>query len=95
MVTAKGITSGYVPLGAVLVTADDRRASSTAGPTASRSATPTPATRPRCAVAMANLDLIEGEGLVERAGALGDADARAAWRRSRTCRWSARCAASG
>ena len=70
VVTAKGITSGYIPLGAVLVT--DAVAAQldlgadgfpigytyTGHPTA-------------CAVAMANLDLIEREGLVERSEALG------------------------
>jgi len=71
IVTAKGITSGYVPLGAVLI----------AGPVAAEldrgpdgfpigytySGHPT-----ACAVAMANLDLIEARGLVARATELGE-----------------------
>ena len=46
IVTAKGITSGYMPLGAVLVT-DAVAEVLGAGPRASRWATPTTATRPR------------------------------------------------
>jgi len=64
IVTAKGITSGYTPLGAVLVSDDIADVVTEEGfpmgftynghPTA-------------CAVALANLDVIEGEGLLERA----------------------------
>ncbi|GAA0903872.1 aminotransferase family protein [Virgisporangium aurantiacum] len=69
-VTAKGLTSGYVPLGAVLVSTEvaarlDR------GPDGfpigyTYSGHPT-----ACAVAMANLDVIERDGLVERSASLG------------------------
>jgi adenosylmethionine-8-amino-7-oxononanoate aminotransferase len=70
VVSAKGITSGYVPLGAVLVSDEVARHldlgadgfpigyTYTGHPTA-------------CAVALANLDIIEREGLVERAEDLG------------------------
>jgi putrescine aminotransferase len=70
VVSAKGITSGYLPLGAVLVSAAVAEQldlgpdgfpigyTYTGHPTA-------------CAVALANLDLIEREGLVERAAQVG------------------------
>jgi putrescine aminotransferase len=71
LVTAKGITSGYIPLGAVLVSGQvgehlDRGHDGfpigytyTGHPTA-------------CAVALANLDIIEREGLVERSRSAGE-----------------------
>ena len=71
VVSAKGITSGYVPLGAVLVSSEVAGKldlgpdgfpigyTYTGHPTA-------------CAVALANLDIIEREGLVERAAELGE-----------------------
>ncbi|HEY6797470.1 MAG TPA: aspartate aminotransferase family protein [Kineosporiaceae bacterium] len=69
MVTAKGLTSGYIPHGAVLVTEDVAAALTDGGglplgytytghPTA-------------CAVALANLDIIEREGLLANAVAVG------------------------
>jgi putrescine aminotransferase len=69
IVTAKGITSGYIPLGAVLV-ADDvaevlgRDHGFPMGYT--YNGHPTAA-----AVALANLDIIEREGLLERAVTMG------------------------
>ena len=69
IVTAKGITSGYIPLGAVLMT-DAVADVLEAGPGFPIGYTynghPT-----ACAVALANLDLIEAEGLVERANEIG------------------------
>ncbi|QKV97098.1 aspartate aminotransferase family protein [Streptomyces sp. NA02950] len=70
MVTAKGITSGYVPHGAVLTTEEVAAEVTgdhgfpigytyTGHPTA-------------CAVALANLDIIDREGLVANATAIGD-----------------------
>ena len=70
MVTAKGITSGYVPLGAVLVS--DRVAEQLDkgddGFPIGFSYTAHPVS---CAAAMANLDILERDGLVERADSLG------------------------
>ena len=69
---AKGITSGYVPLGGIGVS-DRIRAVINGVPPAQRwmhaftySGHPT-----CCAVALANLDIMEGEGLVERAKVSG------------------------
>jgi PLP-dependent transaminase len=68
MVTAKGLTSGYFPLGAVLVS--DRVAEMLDGQSFRHGFTynghPT-----GCAVALENLAIIEREGLVERARELG------------------------
>jgi adenosylmethionine-8-amino-7-oxononanoate aminotransferase len=71
VVTAKGLTSGYVPLGAVLI-AGAVAAELDRGPDGfpigyTYSGHPT-----ACAVAMANLDVIEGRGLVDRATELGE-----------------------
>jgi putrescine aminotransferase len=70
MATAKGITSGYLPLSAVLV---GKRVSETLIEQGGEfyhgftySGHPV-----ACAVALANLDIIEREGLVERAGIQG------------------------
>src|SRR4051794_36704440 len=69
MVTAKGITSGYFPLGAVLIS--DRVMELLEGQAFRHGFTynghPT-----GCAVALENLAIIEREGLVERARELGD-----------------------
>ena len=65
MTMAKGITSGYVPLGATMVSdeiADDARSAAAT----SRTASPTAAIPATCAAALANLDIIEREKLVER-----------------------------
>jgi L-2,4-diaminobutyrate transaminase len=72
MTVAKGITSGYVPLSACLVSEPIWRvlADRAAGPFQhgyTYSAHPLAA-----AVAMANLDVIEDEGLIERAAARGE-----------------------
>ncbi|MEJ3748498.1 aspartate aminotransferase family protein [Actinomycetes bacterium KLBMP 9797] len=70
VVTAKGLTSGYAPLGAVLVRAEigetvaGRDAYLFHGHTYSGHAT-------ACAVALANLDLLEREELVHRAAIVG------------------------
>jgi adenosylmethionine-8-amino-7-oxononanoate aminotransferase len=73
MSVAKGITSGYQPLGAMVVSRPIAEALNSA-PYAQRwmhaytySGHPT-----CCAVALANLDIIEREGLVARAEQLGD-----------------------
>ncbi|HMJ34483.1 MAG TPA: aspartate aminotransferase family protein [Baekduia sp.] len=70
VLTAKGITSGYLPLGAVLCGERVRQTmwAGDAGPFRhgyTYSGHPS-----ACAAAMANLDIIEREGLVERVGAL-------------------------
>ena len=69
---AKGVTSAYLPLGGVMVSREIHRSIQEA-PAAERfmhaatySGHPT-----CCAVGLANLDILEREGLVERAGALG------------------------
>ncbi|WP_433236272.1 aspartate aminotransferase family protein [Actinomadura nitritigenes] len=70
IVTAKGLTSGYAPLGAVLVRADIAEAA--AGEGAYFFHGHTYSGHPvSCAVALANLDLIEKEGLVERSREIG------------------------
>ena len=68
VVLAKGITSGYLPLGGVIVSdavaepfwaeAGRRRCSATARPT--------PGHPTCCAAALANLDILEREGLIAR-----------------------------
>jgi PLP-dependent transaminase len=70
IVTAKGITSGYAPLGAVLMTdAVSERLQADHGFPHGYTYTGHPTS---CAVAMANLDIIEREGLLERAKSTGE-----------------------
>jgi len=64
IVTAKALTSGYVPLGAVLV---HDRVVELLGGTAFRHGFTYNGHPVGCAVALANLDIIEREGLLERA----------------------------
>jgi putrescine aminotransferase len=64
IVTAKGITSGYAPLGAVLVSDEIFDASTAEGFPMGFTYNGHPTT---CAVALANLEVIESEGLLERA----------------------------
>lgn len=73
---AKGVSSGYLPVGGVIVSggvaatiASDREAVLRHGHTYSGHQT-------CCAAALANLDLTEDEGLLERAGHVGDRLAR-------------------
>jgi len=69
LVTAKGITSGYVPHGAVLVTDEVADAvTSERGFPVGFTYTGHPTA---CAVALANLDIIENEGLLPNASAVG------------------------
>jgi len=73
MTFAKGITSGYVPLGGVGLS--DRVAETIrrgAGKTKWNHAYTYSGHPTACAVALANLDIIEREGLVERAAVLGE-----------------------
>ncbi|WP_031464334.1 aspartate aminotransferase family protein [Sciscionella sediminilitoris] len=70
VVTAKGITSGYLPLGAVLTSGEvgevlGREHGFPVGYTYNGHPT-------ACAVALANLNIIEREGLLERATKIGD-----------------------
>ncbi len=70
IVTAKGITSGYIPLGAVLVSSEiagvlEQDHGFPIGYTYNGHPT-------ACAVASANLDIIERESLLERAVTIGD-----------------------
>ena len=69
IVTAKGLTSGYFPLGAVLV--GDRVLEMLDG-TAFRHGFTYNGHPTGCAVALENLAIIEREGLLERARTLGD-----------------------
>src|SRR3972149_2914922 len=70
---AKGVTSAYLPLGGVMVSREIHAAIAEAPPAerfmhaATYSAHVT-----CCAVALANLDILEGESLVPRAATLGD-----------------------
>ncbi|NRQ33920.1 aspartate aminotransferase family protein [Nonomuraea sp. NN258] len=68
LVTAKALTSGYVPMGAVL--AADRVQDMLGGQPLMHLFT-FGGHAAAAAVALANLDLIEGEGLIERAAELG------------------------
>jgi len=68
LVTAKGITSGYMPLGAVLVTAPIRDVVTSSGFSSGFTYTGHPTS---CAVALRNLELIEAEGLRDNARELG------------------------
>jgi adenosylmethionine-8-amino-7-oxononanoate aminotransferase len=71
---AKGVTSGYQPLGGVLVgqrVQEPFWAGSTAGPTFMHGYTYS-GHAAACAAAQVNLDIIEGEGLVERVAAMED-----------------------
>jgi len=68
IVTAKALTSGYVPMGAVLV--HDRPVDMLEG-TAFRHGFTYNGHPVGCAVALANLEIIEREGLVERAATVG------------------------
>ena len=68
---AKGVTSGYQPMSGVVVSADvaDRLAEPEAVLRTGYTYSGHPGA---CAAAVANLAIIEREGLVERAGAIGD-----------------------
>ena len=71
IVTAKGITSGYVPLGAVLMREEIGEA--LAGGEANFFHGYTYSGHPlACAVALANLDLLDSEGLLKRSLTIGD-----------------------
>lgn len=70
IVTAKGITSGYAPLGAVLLS--DEVGGVVAGGDGFAHGYTYFGHPVGCAVALANLDLIEKEGLVSRASTIGD-----------------------
>jgi putrescine aminotransferase len=68
IVTAKGITSGYTPLGAVLVTDEIAEQISAEGFPMGFTYNGHPTS---CAVALANLAIIESEGLLQRARETG------------------------
>ena len=68
IVTAKGITSGYAPLGAVLISDEIAAAITGEGFPMGFTYNGHPTS---CAVALANLDVIEGDGLLERARETG------------------------
>jgi putrescine aminotransferase len=68
--TAKGLTSGYAPLGAVLMT--DEIAEVLTGPESFFHGHTYFGHPVCCAVALANLDLIENEGLLQRATQIGE-----------------------
>jgi adenosylmethionine-8-amino-7-oxononanoate aminotransferase len=70
---AKGITSGYVPLGGIGVSDQIRQAFETTPPEKRWMHAYTYSGHPTCcAVALANLKIIEVEGLVERAAEMGN-----------------------
>jgi putrescine aminotransferase len=70
---AKGITSGYIPLGGVGVSDKVRAAIDDVPPEKRWMHAYTYSGHPTCcAVALANIDIIEREGLVERAAVLGE-----------------------
>ncbi|MFI7317094.1 aspartate aminotransferase family protein [Streptomyces venezuelae] len=69
LVTAKGITSGYVPHGAVLVT--EEVAAAVTGPAGFPIGFTYTGHPTACAVALANLDLIEREKLLDKATTTG------------------------
>lgn len=71
VVTAKGLTSGYLPLGAVLVS-DRVAAHLDSGPDGFPIGYTYTGHPTACAVALANLELIERECLVSRAAELGE-----------------------
>lgn len=91
IVTAKGITSGYVPLGAVL--ASDEVSESLSRDVGFPMGFTYNGHPTACAVALANLEIIEREGLLARAGRRG-ACCSTAWRRCPSSRSWAKCAAS-
>ena len=69
---AKAVTSGYIPLGGVIASKRVHDAMQSAPGDQKFMHAATYSGHPVCcAVAMANLDIIEGEGLVERAGVMG------------------------
>ena len=69
---AKGITSGYVPLGGMQVSDEIRDVLFSAPPSEKWMHAFTYSGHPvACAAALANLDILEGEGLTERAAAMG------------------------
>ena len=69
---AKGVTSAYLPLGGTLVSAPIHDAIRDAPPAERFMHAATYSGHPACcAVGLANLDILEGEGLVERAAELG------------------------
>lgn len=72
MAFAKGITSGYLPLGGIQIADKIREVIMTAPPAERWMHAYTYSGHPTCcAVALANLDVIEREGLVARAGQMG------------------------
>ena len=88
---AKGLTSGYAPLGAMV--ASDRLMEPFLGPGASFLHGFTFAGHPvSCAVAMANLDVFEGEQILAARGSPTSRPSGAPSKGSPTCRSSATCA---
>ena len=72
MVFAKGITSGYLPLGGLQVSDEIADVINTASSSERWMHSYTYSAHPTCcAVALANLDIIDGEGLVEQAANRG------------------------
>ena len=67
---AKGVTSGYMPLGGVLVGRRVREPFWDSGAAVFRHGYTYSGHAAACAAAMANLDILEGEGLVERVATL-------------------------
>lgn len=69
---AKGVTSAYLPLGGVMVSQEIHRSILEAPAPQRFMHAATYSGHPTCcAVGIANLDIMEGEGLVERAGVIG------------------------
>ena len=91
---AKGVTSGYLPLGGVIVGARRRAVLGRAGAPDSATGPPTRATR-LLRAALANLDLIEDEDLMARAARASSVRCSPRWRKvAPTIRSWTRCAAA-
>ena len=93
---AKGITSGYVPLGGIGVSDRIRDVINSVPPGKRWMHAYTYSGHPTCcAVALANIDILEAEHLVERAASSGERPAEEAAERSSRSTASATCARRG
>jgi putrescine---pyruvate transaminase len=90
---AKGVTSGYLPLGGLILSKKVHEAILSAPADQRYMHAATYSGHPVCcAVGLRNVEIIEEENLVERSAVMGNASLPA-WRRCATCPTSARCAA--
>ena len=92
---AKGVTSGYLPLGGVIASKHVHEAIESAPADRKFMHAATYSGHPVCcAVGLRNVEIIESEGLVERAAVDGTASAWPGSKNCATCRSSAMCAGS-